>query len=160
VVGGKTHSRRFPVEMARSLGDQAAALAKAAGGSVLLTTSRRTGRRQEQVLAAAVPEPRFMHLWSQGGDNPFFGMLALADATVVTGDSVSMCCEACSATAPVYVFAPPGWCVPKHERLHQELYERGLARPFASMTGFEPWTHPSLNPAADIAAAVKARLGG
>jgi mitochondrial fission protein ELM1 len=160
IVGGSTHQRPFPVAMARALGEQAAELASAAGGSLLLTTSRRTGAEQEQALVAASREPHFLHLWSGGGDNPFFGFLALADAIVVTGDSVSMCCEACSAPAPVYVYAPPGWAVDKHARLHAMLYERGLARPLEGVERLESWSHPPLNAAADIAAAIRARVSG
>lgn len=162
MVGGATRQRPFPVELAAELGRRAAVLAQ--GGSVLLTTSRRTGSAQEQALLAAIPEPRYAHLWSahlanSSGDNPYFGFLALADAIVVTGDSVSMCCEACAAPAPVYVFAPPGFAVPKHARLHAELYELAMARPLEAGTTLQPSRHPPLTPALDVAAAIRARLG-
>ncbi|HLO75075.1 MAG TPA: ELM1/GtrOC1 family putative glycosyltransferase, partial [Magnetospirillum sp.] len=125
------------------------------GGSVLVTTSRRTSAEAEAALLAALPGPRFVHSWRAGGDNPYFGFLALADALVVTGDSVSMACEACASPAPVYIFAPDGLVVPKHARLHAELYRRELARPLVDGTRLEPWTHPPLNAAADIAAAIR-----
>ena len=156
MVGGATRQRPFPVELAAELGQRVAGLA--AGGSVLLTTSRRTGKPQEQALLAAIPEPRLAHVWGGGGDNPYFGFLALADAIVVTRDSVSMCCEACAAPAPVYVYAPPGFAVAKHARLHEELFGLGLARPLEDGTRFEPWSHPPLNAALDVAAAIRARL--
>jgi mitochondrial fission protein ELM1 len=157
MVGGATRQRSFPVELASELGHRAAGLAQ--NGSVLLTTSRRTGAEQERALLAAIAEPRYTHLWSGGGDNPYFGFLALADAIVVTGDSVSMCCEACAAPAPVYVFAPPGFAVPKHARLHAELYELAMARPLEAGTTLEPSNHPPLNAAFDVAAAIRAKLG-
>lgn len=157
VVGGATRKTPFPPEMAAELGRRAAALA--AGGSVLVTSSRRTGAASEDALLAAIPEPRFVHRWGAAGDNPYFGFLALADAVIVTGDSVSMCCEACAAPAPVYVFAPPGWAADKHARLHTRLFAGGYARPLAEGTGLEEWTHPPLNAAADIAAAIRERLG-
>lgn len=156
IVGGATRKRPFPPEMAAELGRRAAALA--AGGSVLVTTSRRTGAQSEDALLAAIPAPRFVHRWGAEGDNPYFGFLALADALVVTGDSVSMCCEACAAPAPVYVYAPPGWVAPKHARLHADLFAAGYARPLAEGTALEPWSHPPLNAAGAVAAAIQARL--
>ena len=156
IVGGATRKRPFPVEMAQALGRRVAELAS--GGSVLLTTSRRTGPEQEQALAEALPEPRWLHLFSQGGDNPYFGFLALADAIVVTGDSVSMCCEACAAPAPVFIWAPEGWVAAKHARLHDSLFRLGVARPLTSAASFEPWPRPRLDAAGDVAQAIRKRL--
>ncbi|MBI5163059.1 MAG: mitochondrial fission ELM1 family protein [Magnetospirillum sp.] len=158
VVGGATRQRPFPAAMAAELGRRVAALAAASGGSVLVTTSRRTGAEAEAALLAALPEPCLAFRWGAGGDNPYFGFLALADILVVTGESVSMCCEACAAPAPVYVYAPPGWVVAKHARLHEELYAAGMARPLTEEGGVEPWTHPPLNAAATVAAVLRQRL--
>ncbi|MBX9634595.1 MAG: mitochondrial fission ELM1 family protein, partial [Magnetospirillum sp.] len=153
IVGGSTRQRRFTAAMAQELGQRVAAL----GGSVLVTTSRRTGAEAEQALLEMLPEPRFVHRWGAVGDNPYFGFLALADTLVVTGDSVSMACEACAAPAPVYLYAPQGLVVPKHARLHAQLYARGLARPLDGASAVESWSHPPLNAAADIAAAIRKR---
>lgn len=156
IVGGATRQKPFTAAMAALLGRRAAGLAR--GGSLLVTTSRRTGTEQEEALLAALPEPRFVHRWGSAGDNPYFGLLALADAVVVTGDSVSMACEACATPAPLYLFAPPGFAAPKHARLHAELYARGLARPLEDGAVLEAWSHPPLNAAGDIAAAIRGRL--
>lgn len=158
IVGGATRRRPFTPAMAAALGAQAAALAARAGGSVLVTTSRRTGVEAEAALLAAIPQPRFVHAWGNPGDNPYFGFLALADALVVTGDSVSMACEACAAPAPVYLYAPEGWAAAKHARLHDELYRLGLARPLAGATDLSQWSHPPLNAAEAIADEIRALL--
>jgi len=158
IVGGATRKRPFPVEMAQVLGRRVAELASEAGGSVLLTTSRRTGPEQERALAELLPEPRWLHLFGQGGDNPYFGFLALADAIVVTGDSVSMCCEAAASAAPVFLWAPEGWVAAKHARLHQSLYGLGVARPLDGVTSFQAWERPRLDAAGDIAQAIRERL--
>ena len=139
--------------MATDLGRRAAALAP--GGSVLVSTSRRTSPAAEAALWAAIPEPRLVHSWAAGGDNPYFGLLALADSIVVTGDSVSMVCEACAAPAPVYIYAPFGWVVAKHAHLHADLYAQGYAKPLPEHGGLEAWSHPPLNAAVDIAAAIE-----
>ncbi|RAU22391.1 nucleoside-diphosphate sugar epimerase [Paramagnetospirillum kuznetsovii] len=157
IVGGATRKRPFSVEMARDLGETVAALA--GGGSVLLTTSRRTGDEQSRVLADCLAEPRWLHLYGQEGENPYFGFLALADTIVVTGDSVSMCCEACAAPAPVFIWAPPGWVAPKHARLHVDLYRLGVAKPLERAAGLESWDRPRLDAAAQVAEAIRQRMG-
>ena len=158
IVGGATKNRPFPVEMAQDLGASVARLAAGQGGSLLLTTSRRTGTAQEAALAAGLPEPRWLHLFSQGGDNPYFGFLALADAIIVTGDSVSMCCEAGASSAPVFIWAPDGWVAPKHARLHAQLYQAGLARPLEGATSLAGWERPRLNAAQEVARVIRERL--
>lgn len=79
---------------------------KIEGGSLLITPSRRT--RPEilnyfrQKLAAS--EFKISHfIWSGTGENPYQGILSLADRLVVTGDSVSMMSEACFTGKPVHV---------------------------------------------------------
>ena len=152
MVGGSTRRRPFTEATARGLGRAVADLAGAAGGSVLATTSRRTGRAATKALLETLDAPRWVHPWGAGDENPYVGFLGLADAVVVTGDSVSMCSEACATEGPVYVFAPPELTTRKHGRLHQDLYAAGYARPLGAT--LERWRHPRLNPATEIAAAI------
>jgi len=123
IVGGSTRRRRFTEAMARELGNRASKMAEEAGGSLLVTTSRRSGSEGE-TLIDAIHAPKRIFRWGGGNDkeNPYHGYLALADAVVVTGDSVSMVSEACAGTGPVYIFAPHALTVPKHARLHAILY--------------------------------------
>ena len=58
------------------------------------------------------------------GENPYFGMLALADAIVVTMDSVSMVSEAVATHAPVLLAALPGRSR-RIEAFHQTLLAEG-----------------------------------
>jgi mitochondrial fission protein ELM1 len=152
-VGGATRRRAFPASLAGDLGANVARMAKDAGGSVLLITSRRTGREAEAALVAAVDAPRLTSLWGQGGDNPYLAFLGAADAIVVTGDSVSMCSEACAVGPPVFIYAPPGLVIAKHLRMHEALYATGCARPFDGR--YAHWTHPPLNSATAVAAAIE-----
>ncbi|MBT4738768.1 MAG: nucleoside-diphosphate sugar epimerase [Rhodospirillaceae bacterium] len=158
IVGGATRRRAFSQVDAFDLGSQVAALASSTGGSVLLTTSRRTGKKAEAALMQSIPEPRVVFQWGHDGENPYRGFLALADAIVVTGDSVSMCAEACATETPVYIYAQPQTVSAKHARFHQGLYDQEYARPLAET--FEDWSHPPLNPAEDIAAAVRRVVAG
>jgi hypothetical protein len=164
LVGGATHQRPFPTALATELGARVAAMASAAGGSVLLTTSRRTGPAAEAALTAALQGvPTHLYVWGREAaavstvagnpaDNPYGGYLALADAVVVTGDSASMCSEACAGTNAVYIAAPEGITAPKHARLHAELYARGAAKPFDGRLA--PFTHAPVNAAEAIAARI------
>lgn len=155
VVGGATKDYSFGAERGMELAKGATALRDAAGGSILVTTSRRTGPDLEEAILNGISEPRYMHCWREGAENPYLGFLALADSILVTGDSMNMCSEACANGGPVYIFAPPGLVNSKHARLHQLLYEKGYARPLGANTS--PWTHDSLNAAVDVAREVRAR---
>ena len=157
VVGGRTRRRPFTEAMAGTLGRMVAALARGAGGSVMATTSRRTGRAATASLQATLSDPCRFHRWGEGDDNPYVAFLGLADAVVVTGDSVSMCSEACATGGPVYIFAPPELITRKHDRLHEDLYTAGYARPLEER--LESWRHPRLNPAVEIAAAIHKGMG-
>lgn len=156
VVGGSTRRRRFTGTMAEELAATASRIANAAGGSLMVTTSRRTGAAAAPLIAA-IAAPARIYRWGDAGENPYLGFLGLADAVVVTGESVSMCSEACAAPVPVYLYAPPALVTKKHARLHAELFEKGYARPLAGR--LESWTHPPLNAAFDIAAEIRRRLG-
>ncbi len=155
IVGGSTRRRRFTASMASELGRAASKMAADVGGSLLITTSRRTGEAAQNLLAE-ISAPKFVYGWGAEGENPYLGYLALADTVVVTGDSVSMCSEACASTAPVYIYAPDALITPKHARLHKELFENGYARPFTGV--FEDWTHPPLNAADEVVAAMRQRI--
>lgn len=131
ITGGSTRRRRFTAAMAHELGQGVSDWARARGGGLFITTSRRTGAEQAAALLAACEgAPAHVHLWGDEGPNPYMGFLGLADAVVVTGESVSMCSEAASAGKAVSIFAPPGLIAPKHARLGRMLLEGGHARPF------------------------------
>jgi mitochondrial fission protein ELM1 len=77
------------------------------GVGVALTPSRRTDPAAVRALSEALL-PLGGWVWDGAGENPYFGLLALADAIVVTMDSVSMVSEAAATAAPILVAALPG----------------------------------------------------
>lgn len=155
MVGGPTERRAFTAMMAQTLANQVSALAAGLGGSLLVSTSRRTGNAANELIEA-ITVPHHAYRFQDSGENPYLGYLAIADAVVVTGDSASMCTEACATGGPVYIYAPRGFVIEKHTRLHVFLFENGYARPFEGT--LEQWTHPPLNPAPTIAEQVLRRL--
>jgi hypothetical protein len=132
-----------------------AAAAAGFAGSVLATGSRRTGAAAEQaVVAALAPVPHRVHRWGAAGPNPYAGMLAWADAVVVTGDSVSMLSEALATAAPVFI-ADPGGLGPRHRRLHQTLLAAGQARMLDAAPA--PFAREPLDETGRVAAAIVQR---
>lgn len=152
IVGGSTRRKMFTTAMASELGRMASAMAQDTGGSLLVTTSRRTGPAVDHLLEE-INVPNFVYRWGDDGENPYLGYLAEADGIVVTGDSVSMCSEACATDKPVYVYAPKPLVTTKHARFHQSLYQERYARPFSGI--LEDWTHQPLNAAHNVAAAIQ-----
>ena len=155
LVGGSNGRFRLDATVAGALGRQLAEMMRADRVGLALTPSRRTSAEAVTALAAAV-EPLGGWVWDMGGDNPYFGLLALADAIVVTEDSVSMVSEAAATTAPVLLAGLPG----KSRRIrlfNHYLQEDGRVRPFAGRLELWPVT-----PMDDTLAAgqdVRRRLG-
>lgn len=158
IVGGATKDKPFTPAMARDLAEKAVAFSKAVGGgSFLVTTSRRTGAEQEKILRETLPNPKYFYGWGDTqSENPYFGFLACADYILVTGDSVSMCSEACAAEAPVFVYAPQGGVGKKHALLHRQLYDGGYAQPLDGEMNVKE--HKPLNAAQVVADEIKRRF--
>ena len=75
--------------------------------AVMVTASRRTPNAFLKAVTAANPCPeRFV--WDGWGNNPYFHILAEADAILVSGDSHNMVGEALAAGIPVHVVEPTG----------------------------------------------------
>ena len=107
LVGGQTKPYRFDGEAAQDL------LAKARRasddqGTLYITTSRRTPDGVVAAMKAALPEQARLYQWRAGADdNPYLGLLALADRFVVTGDSISMMVEVVRLGKPLAIFPLP-----------------------------------------------------
>jgi mitochondrial fission protein ELM1 len=155
LLGGDSKSFSFPPEEGAALGEKLAAIARETGGSLLVTASRRTRPETLAALANAISGiPQFV--WDGTGDNPYVGFLAMADAIVVSEDSVNMASEAAGTGKPVYVQALPG----KSRRLarfHAAMRERGATRPFEGR--LETWSSTPVNDTATVASAVRRALG-
>ena len=108
LVGGNSGAYTLDPRQASRLGQMADVMARESGGSLLVTTSARTPEASANALLAALNVPAHVFRWgTEGGDNPYYGYLALADAFIVTGDSVSMLAEACATGRPVHIFYAP-----------------------------------------------------
>ncbi len=155
LVGGSNGRFRLDGPAATALGTQLAAMMGADRAGLALTPSRRTSAEAVAALRSAV-EPLGGWLWDMTGENPYFGLLALADAIVVTEDSVSMVSEAAATAAPVLLAALPGSS--RRIRLfNQYLQEDGRVRPFAGR--LEMWPVTPMNDTLAAGQDVRRRLG-
>jgi len=155
LLGGESQAFKFPPDMAAAFGAELAALAKESGGALLVTPSRRTRPDSLARLAGAIAEvPHFV--WDGTGDNPYFAFLGLADAIVVTEDSVNMVTEAAGTGKPVYVQPLLGRSA-RLARFHRLMRERGATRPFAGR--LESWRYAPINDTELVAAAIRRALG-
>jgi len=105
IAGGHSGPFTLGERAATRLARQASALARQAGGSLLVSTSSRTSDAAVTALQTGIDVPNYFYRW-QADDpaNPYFGMLAVADRLVVTGDSIAMLSEACATGRPVQIF--------------------------------------------------------
>lgn len=154
LIGGASNSHRFGEDDARALAHQLKALA-AKGAGLMITTSRRTGDKQTKAIKDTLAGTR-AYIWDGAGDNPYLGLLASADAVLVTSDSTNMVVDAATAGAPVYIVDIPGGD-PKFDALHRRLAELGIARNFGGE--IERWRYTPLNETARVAALIRERIG-
>ena len=155
LVGGSNGRFRLDAAVAARLGGQLAAMMAADRVGVALTPSRRTSAEARAALTSALA-PQGGWVWDMEGENPYFGLLACADAIIVTEDSVSMVSEAVATMAPVLLAALPGRS--RRIRLFNALLiGDGRVRPFEGR--FESWAVEAVDDTAMAGAEVRRRLG-
>lgn len=155
LVGGSNGRFRLDASVATQLAGALAQMVRRDRVGLALTPSRRTDPAVRRILTEALG-PLGAYVWDGEGENPYFGMLALADAIVVTEDSVSMVSEAVATQAPVLLAALPG----RSRRIRaftEILLKEGRLRPFAGR--LETWTATPLDDTAAAAEEVRRRLG-
>lgn len=157
LLGGSNAVYELNEETAAGIAAQLAALTEQ-GAGLMVTPSRRTGPAQTATIRKAL-EGKPAIVWDGTGDNPYFGFLGLADAVIVTCDSVNMVGEAAFTGKPVHVIelaARRKNKAAKFRRFLEAMYESGAARPFAGR--LESWDYAPLNATDEIAGAIAARL--
>ncbi len=105
MIGGNSGPYTFGPRAARRLAAAVNRLWGKTGGSLLVSTSARTPPAAIDALAAAIDCPLHLYRWrAEDPDNPYLGFLALAQAIVVTSDSIAMLSEACATGKPLHIF--------------------------------------------------------
>jgi mitochondrial fission protein ELM1 len=151
LVGGANRAYRLDGKTLAEFAERIASAVARRGGSVVVTPSRRTGPDGVRLLRerlSGVPG----QVWDGSGENPYFAYLAVADALVVTSDSVSMVSEAAATGKPVHIVDLPGGDA-KFARFHAALRACGATRPFAGE--IEHWSYRPLDDTARAGAALR-----
>lgn len=105
LLGGNSGPFTFTSDRATQLALAASRLAQQTGGALLISSSARTPQNALAAFRKSLTAPHHLHEWVPNDRaNPYFGYLALADAFVVTGESVSMLTETCATGKPVYIY--------------------------------------------------------
>ena len=153
IIGGAIKKRPFSIENAKKLAYAVKKQKELEGGSLLITTSRRTGiEAQNEIMSILGNIPNYNYLWGSKEENPYLGFLACSDNIIVTGDSVSMCCEATATHKPLKIFSSADWLTPKHLNFIKSLYDYGYAQDIENNTPKNnQTTNQKLNVAKDIA---------
>jgi hypothetical protein len=120
----------------------------------MITPSRRTEPEAARILGDALAGLR-ADIWDGTGENPYFGLLALADAILVTRDSVSMTSEAIFTGKPVHVIDLDG-SSRRIELFHAHMQRQGYTRRFTGT--LETWTYTPPDDTAMAAARIKPLL--
>lgn len=154
LVGGANGRHRFDRQVGEALADQLATMMDRDHVGLMLTPSRRTDPAVVQVLRDRLG-PRGAWIWDFQGDNPYFGMLALANAIVVTEDSVSMVSEAVATSVPVLLAGLPG-SSRRIDVFHGALLNEGRIRRFGGR--LEVWPTAPLDDTPMAAAELRRRL--
>ncbi len=155
LLGGSNGRYRFDEEIAEQLAEQLAQMMELDGVGLVITPSRRTDPEVVEILREALV-PRGAWIWDGEGRNPYFGMLGLADAIVVTADSVSMVSEAVATPVPVMLVRLKG----KSKRIGafmDAMVVDGRVRDFAGRLAL--WDTLALDDTAMAGAEMRRRLG-
>jgi mitochondrial fission protein ELM1 len=155
LLGGSNGRYRFDAPVARELAAQLATMMRVDGAGVVVTPSRRTDPVVIEILRAVL-EPLGAWIWDGTGENPYFGMLACADAILVTADSVSMVSEAVATSAPVLLLRLPGNSA-RIGMFMDMLVADGRARNFAGRVTL--WDTAAYDDTAQAGADMRRRLG-
>jgi hypothetical protein len=155
LVGGQNARFRLDAAVAADLAGKLARMMELDGAGVAVTPSRRTDPAVTRILSDVL-RPLGGYVWDFSGENPYFGLLALADAIVVTQDSVSMISEAVATAAPVMLAELPG-SSRRQGQFTAGLIGDGRVRPFGGR--LERWDVAPMDDTGQAGAELRRRLG-
>lgn len=156
LLGGSTNKYTLNTQAMEQVVSGLKDLLDKSKGSLLITPSRRTGEANITRLREAFAGEKRVYIYNFLDENPYMGLLALADAIVVSNDSVNMMSEAHATGKPVYILPLSGHEHTKPARFAEALMRDGIAR---RMDGdLEKWDYPVSNEMQELAQAIRQRL--
>lgn len=156
-IGGSNKGYKLTQDNMIQLTDTLLNIAQQYPGSLLISGSRRTGDENLSYLKRQMENAHNVYLYDGQGENPYFGMLAMADTIMITNDSVSMISEACFTGKPVYILPLPNYTARrKLAEFTQQCQQSGYIRSFENK--FESWCYQRLDECARITPIAKEKL--
>jgi uncharacterized protein len=157
LVGGSNGAYVFDAQACRRIVSTVERL-RHDGWCVLVSTSRRSDPGMQADLMACAGKQ--VYVWDRRSPNPLIEFFSIANAFLVTKDSVTMPCEAASTGKPVYILDLPDGPDPKRakfELFHRHLRDdMRLSRAFAGR--LDPYEYVPLQEAKRLADLVGAAL--
>lgn len=155
LLGGSTNRYKMTESAMQGLIDQIKGIAEQTHGSVLVTPSFRTPYLD--MLRNQVGSLKRVYLADPSQENPYLGMLGLAEYIYVTDDSVNMMCEANMTGKPLYLLTPKGHKDTTPAKFGVDLIADGIARPYEGK--IENWSYTPVNDTQRAANEIRQRLG-
>lgn len=146
-IGGSSHENEYIDSYLDDLALRLKELYQNQKINLFIVTSRRTPKNAMKILEQRLSEvPHFLFDWNTHdlSKNPFLSWISIADFVVVTGDSRSAISDAAITGKPIYIHAPHGSTLLEHDRVIQEYYIRGIARPFTGKR-LQTWIYESID---------------
>ena len=113
ILGGNSGPYTLGSGCATGLARRLNRIAAQRHAALLVSTSARTPAAAVRAFEREITVPWYLYRWRRNdADNPYLGILALADELVVTADSISMLSEAVATGKPVYMAALGGYGYP------------------------------------------------
>jgi mitochondrial fission protein ELM1 len=157
LIGGSTNKYTLSKNAMKHVIDSLRKLLANTPRSLLITASRRTGIDNIAALQQAFAGNPRVYIYDGKSENPYVGLLALADYIVVTNDSVNMMSEAHATGKPIYILPLPGHKRTKPARFAERLVGENIARFLTA--DLEHWTYPVNDEMQHIAAQIRERVG-
>jgi mitochondrial fission protein ELM1 len=156
LLGGSTNKYRFTEASMRQVIATLEGLLARTNASLLITTSRRTGSANTELLKSAFSGNKRVYIYDGEGENPYRGLLALADVIAVTDDSVNMMSEAQATGKPLYLLRLAGHADTKPARFAEALLDEGVARLPGEQ--LDHWSYRPSEEMPTLAAEIRRRL--
>lgn len=153
LVGGSSRHYAFSKQEQEEFCRALSRLQEEKQASLMITVSRRTpAALLTQLRRLLRPERDFLWEGPKSGPNPYLQFLVLADAVIVTSDSVNMVGEAAVTGRPVLIFYLRGG----HRKISyflRRMEEEGITRPFRG--AYESYTYAPIDATEGIAKLIK-----
>ena len=161
LLGGNTkYCKAFDDSFALSLARKLKFSARLNNANYLITNSRRTPDSSLKIIRTNLVdfENKFIG-YDNSNTYSYYNILNKSDILIVTGDSVSMCCEAASSGKPVYVIKDSRIMESYHIDIINNLLSKGYLREYIYTDKLSLKRTRLLYPAKEIANKILQLLG-